>query len=69
MRGTKLKLIMPDGKAREIRVEKSSIDKILEALSINPIEVIVAKNGKIVSEYEGVEDEDVVKVIRIIHGG
>jgi sulfur carrier protein ThiS len=60
---------MPDGKAREIGVERSSIDKILESLSINPIEVIVAKNGKVVSECEEVEGEDVVKVIRIVHGG
>jgi sulfur carrier protein ThiS len=64
-----LKLIMPDGKAREIGVERSSIDKILESLSINPIEVIVAKNGKVVSECEEVKGEDVVKVIRIVHGG
>jgi sulfur carrier protein ThiS len=63
-----IKLIKPDGSSVEIEHE-APIESILEDHKINPVEVIVAKNGTIVSEFESAQSGDEIKVIRIIHGG
>ena len=41
----------------------------MKNLGINPEEVIVAKNGKIVSEEETAGDSDELRVVRFVHGG
>ena len=45
-------IALPDGSRKEIAEESARIEDILKQLGINPEEVIVAKNGKIVSEEE-----------------
>lgn len=64
-----MKVVLPDGVKREIAVEIARIEDILKDLGINPVEVIVAKNGRIVSEYETAGDGDKLKIVRIVHGG
>ncbi len=64
-----MKIAMPDGNTREIAITEASIEEILKELGINPVEVIVAKNSKIVSEYETAIDSDELKIVRIVHGG
>jgi sulfur carrier protein ThiS len=64
-----MKIFLDDGTIMEVKVDKAMIEDILNDLKINPVEVIVAKNGKITSEYDMVESEDQIKIIRIIHGG
>jgi sulfur carrier protein len=64
-----MKIALPDGSKREITVENTSIEDILKELGINPVEVIVAKNGKIVSEDETAGFADELKIVRVVHGG
>jgi sulfur carrier protein ThiS len=64
-----MKIVLDDGTIKEVKVDRAMIEDILNDLKINPVEVIVAKNGKITSEYDIVESEDQLKIIRIIHGG
>ena len=64
-----MKIVLDDGIVKEVEVDKALIEDILNDLKINPVEVIVAKNGKITSEYDEVGSEDQIKIIRIIHGG
>ncbi len=64
-----MKIAMPDGTTREINIDTAPIEDILRDLGINPVEVIVAKNGKIVSEYETACSDDALKIVRIVHGG
>lgn len=64
-----MKIVLDDGIVKEVEVERALIEDILNDLNINPVEVIVAKNGKITSEYDEVVSEDQIKIIRIIHGG
>lgn len=64
-----MKIILDDGTTREIGIDKAVIEDILRDLEINPVEVIVSKNGKITSELDFAESEDQIKIIRIIHGG
>jgi len=62
-------IAMPDGSRREIAEECARIEDILKQLGINPVEVIVAKNGKIVSEEETAGCSDELKIVRFVHGG
>ncbi|NMC09537.1 MAG: MoaD/ThiS family protein [Methanothrix sp.] len=50
-------------------VSVARIDEILKELNINPVEVVVAKNGKIVPEEETASCADELKIVRIVHGG
>ena len=50
-------------------MENSCIEEVLKSLGINPVEVIVAKNGKIVSEDETAGFGDELKIVRVVHGG
>lgn len=65
----KVKIIYPDRSIKEVGIKETSIENLLKELGINPVEVIIAKNGKIVPEDETVVNEDEIKVIRVIHGG
>jgi sulfur carrier protein ThiS len=49
--------------------ESLSISHILDRLRINPSEVIVSRNGKLVPEDAVAGDDDVIRIIRIAHGG
>ena len=64
-----MKIVLDDGTTKELHIEKALIEDILARLEINPVEVIVAKNGKITSERDFVQSDDQLKIIRIIHGG
>ena len=51
------------------RVPFGEAKDILRELGINPVEVIVARNGVIVSEEETAGSGDELKIVRIVHGG
>ena len=64
-----IKIFLPDGDEMEFLIDKIRIEELLDQLAINPVEVIVAKNGIIVSEDEIASLDDELKIIRIVHGG
>ena len=64
-----MKIILSDGSREEMDLENSCIEEVLKSLGINPVEVIVAKNGKIVSEDETAGSGDELKIVRVVHGG
>ncbi len=64
-----MKIILPDGSRKEMAVEDTTIEDVLRRLGINPVEVIVAKNGKIVSEEETADPGDELKIVMVVHGG
>jgi sulfur carrier protein len=64
-----MQVAMPDGSKREIAEDGATIVNILKNLGINPEEVIVAKNGRIVSEDETAKGSDELKIVRFVHGG
>ena len=64
-----MKIILPDKSCKEMHIEESMIEDILKELGINPVEVIVARNGKVVSELDRIADEDEMRIIRVVHGG
>jgi sulfur carrier protein ThiS len=60
---------LPDGSRKEMAQEGACIEEILRMLDINPEEVIVAKNGRIVPEDETAGGFDELKIVRFVHGG
>jgi len=62
-------IALPDGSRKEIAGIDVSIEEILKQLGINPEEVIVAKNGRIVPEEETAGGSDELKIVRFVHGG
>jgi sulfur carrier protein ThiS len=64
-----MKIILPDSTTETIAGEPLSISRILDQLQINPSEVIVSRNGKLVPEDAVAGDDDVIRIIRIAHGG
>jgi sulfur carrier protein len=62
-------MILPDGEKRLLTLDGCSIKEILDELEINHLEVLVAKNGRIVPEDDLAEKDDEIKVIRVVHGG
>ncbi len=60
---------MPDKSSKELHIARAAILDILRDLGINPEEVIIARNGRVVSELDMVGDEDEMKIIKIVHGG
>ncbi len=68
-KGDKMLIVLPDGSRSEIAGNEESIENILKKLGLNPEEVIVAKNGKIVPEEETAGGADELKIVRFVHGG
>jgi len=55
---------------KEIEIEENiNVKQLLEKLGINPVEVVVVKNGKIVVEGEKLKDGDELKLISVVSGG
>ncbi len=59
----------PDGREMERGSVSVRIEDLLADLGINPEEVVIAKNGSLVTELETVGGEDEIRVYRISHGG
>ena len=64
-----MKIIMPDGRRQKLRILGATVEDVLRDLGVNPVEVIISKNGKVVSELEPIGQDDEMKIIRIVHGG
>jgi sulfur carrier protein len=64
-----MKLILPDQKTIDIDRVPVPVEKVLLELGINPLEVIVVRNGKMISEDTVVQTDDEIRIIRIAHGG
>ena len=64
-----MKLIFSDQDERIIEHSPAPVEQILLEVGINPLEVIVSRNGNLISEDTVVESEDAIRIIRIAHGG
>jgi sulfur carrier protein ThiS len=71
----KVKIVADKVKERSIEVlQDDTYENVLEKLEINPVEVVVLRNGKPVPEDEKVDvnknkGEITITIIRIVSGG
>ena len=64
-----MRLILSDRDVRIFKHNPAPVEQILLEQGINPLEVIVSRNGKMLSEDTIVHPDDEVRIIRIAHGG
>ena len=64
-----MKIILPNTTINIMQDDLVSITSILDKLNINPSEVIVSRNGKLVPEDTLISGDDEIRIIRIAHGG
>ena len=65
----RMKLILSEHDKRIINHSPAPVEQILLEEGINPLEVLVSRNGNLISEDTIAGDEDEILVIRIAHGG
>jgi sulfur carrier protein len=64
-----MNLILPDRSTRVIDPAPATVEAILQREGINPLEVMVVRDGKLITEDTLVGGDDVIRIIRISHGG
>ena len=64
-----MKLILPDRNTRVIDPAPATVDAVLQHEGINPLEVMVSRDGMLITEDTIVSGEDELRIIRISHGG
>ena len=64
-----MKIILPNTTINIMPEDPVCITSILDMLNINPSEVIVSRNGKLVPEDTLIGGDDEIRIIRIAHGG
>jgi len=64
-----MNLILPDRSIRVIDPTPATVEAILQREGINPLEVMVSREGKLLTEDTLVNGDDELRIIRISHGG
>ncbi len=64
-----MKLILPDRSIRVIEPGPATVEAVLQREGINPLEVMVSRNGILITEDTVVSGDDEIRIIRISHGG
>jgi sulfur carrier protein len=64
-----MKLILPDRSIRVIDPAPVTVETILQNEGINPLEVMVSRDEKLITEDTMVSGDDELRIIRISHGG
>jgi sulfur carrier protein len=64
-----MRLILSNRDVRIFEHSPAPVEQILVEQGLNPLEVIVSRNGKLLSEDTVIQASDEVRIIRIAHGG
>jgi sulfur carrier protein len=64
-----MKIILPDKSARMPESGPIAVETLLRDLGFDPIDVLVVRNGTLVTEDAIAGNDDEIRIIRIAHGG
>jgi sulfur carrier protein ThiS len=64
-----VRVYLPGGETVEREAKPVRLEDLLRDLGINPVEVVIARNGMLISEIEIAGGEDEIRIHRISHGG
>lgn len=62
-------LILPDRSRQPLGPDPATVESILRKEGINPLEVMVVRDGILITEDTIVSGDDEIRIIRISHGG
>lgn len=54
---------------KSVNAKASSVAELLKKLKINPVTVLVVKNGTLVTEQEKLSAKDEIKILSVVSGG
>ena len=59
-----------ENSSRDVVLEDNTkVSDLLKKLNLNPVTVIVSKNGELVMESEKISKDDKIKIFSVISGG
>jgi sulfur carrier protein len=58
-----------EGLVENLDIKRISVEELLKNLGIDPLEVIVKKDDRVVLEDDIIQGNDNIQIIRVIHGG
>jgi sulfur carrier protein len=64
-----LKIKFSEDRVENLNLNRISLEDLLLNLGIDPLEVIVKKDGSIILDDEMIDDTDCIEIIKVIHGG
>ncbi len=64
-----MKVIFPEGNEKEVASENRPIEAIIQDLGLNPFELLISRDGEIIPEDTIGDETDIIRLIRISHGG
>jgi sulfur carrier protein len=64
-----MRVILPDQGIRVMEQGPGTVGALLHEIGVNPLEVIVSRNGNLVPEQAVIGGNDEIRIIRIAHGG
>ena len=64
-----MRVQLPGGTLRTVEAEVMPVEELLALLGVNPVEVIVTRNGMLVPEDATAGGDDEIRLVRISHGG
>ena len=64
-----MRVILPNQGIQVVEKPLGTVAALLQDLGINPLEVMVARNGTLVPEQAALCGTDEIRIIRIAHGG
>ena len=62
-------VVLPDRSVHSVSMDACTVETLLTRFGINPLEVVVSVNDRIIPEDAVVGGDDRVRIIRIAHGG
>lgn len=64
-----MRVQLPDGTIHKAGTGPTTVASLLIGYSINPVEVIVTRNGRLIPEDATVSGNDDIRVFLVAHGG
>ena len=64
-----MRIIMPDKSVRICPAGPGTVEEVLLALGINPVEVLVTRDNTLIPESAATREDDELRIIRVSHGG
>ena len=64
-----MQIQLQDGTVRTFQDSDATVSQVLLSLGVNPAGVIVSRDGKVIPEDTVLGEDDMIRVIRVSHGG
>ncbi|MDD1661271.1 MAG: thiamine S protein [Methanomicrobiales archaeon] len=64
-----MKIHLQDGTACTFEGSRAMVSEVLLSLGMNPVEVIVSRDGKVIPDDTVLGADDEIRIVRVSHGG